>query len=94
MSFNQLCHVPTVFSFLDYHNISATANYASTNASSLSLFTSFPSGSYYIQLKVNPEADLIHHVVAIHIKCHWSKLLLPTDAAAIIADPATVIGNI
>ena len=94
ISFNQMHHVPAVFSLLDYHNISAAANYASINASSLLVLTSCLPGSYYIQLNVNPYADLIRHVVAIHIKCHWSKLSLPTDTEAIIADSTMVIGKI
>ena len=68
ISFNQLHCVPTVFSLLDYHNVSVVANYASTNASSLLVITRCPPGSYHMQLNVNPDADLIHHAVAIHIK--------------------------
>ena len=47
-----------------------------------------------MQLNVDPGADLIHHVVAVHVKCHWTKLSLPTDIAAIITDHSMEIGQI
>ena len=94
ISFNQLCYVPAVLSLLDYHNVSAVANYASTNASPLLVLTSFPPGSFCIQLNVSPNTDLMYHIVAIHVKCHWSKLSLTTDTSAIIIDHTIVIGII
>ena len=90
ITFYQLYYENLVCILFDYHNVLVAANYANTNVSSLLVLSSCLPGSYFIQLNAKQKPDYIYHVVAIHIKCHWSKLSLPTDTVTIITDDTTV----
>ena len=91
ISFIDLCYVQIIYTTLDYHKITIEHNSIITKHNLLCLFTKFPCGSYYVQLNVNPNGphdsrESVHHVVAVQVKQHWSKLSSPASTVALITD--------
>ena len=44
-----------------------------------------------MQINVNPNGEHVYHIIAVHVKQHWFKDLLPTYTVALIADNSNVI---
>ena len=68
ISFGQFFCAPEEHRQLDYHKISAPENFKGTRLSLLNLFSNCSPSTYFVQLNVDPSADLARRVVAVHTK--------------------------